>query len=75
MQAFALSPSLTLRVGMDPFLLVIEKTHHPSTPPLVLRSVLSQRYALASHTQIGFPSFVDLLLKYPTFDFFVERGL
>ena len=46
MQAFVLTPSLTLRVGMDPFLLQIEKTHRPSSPPLVLRSVLSQRYVL-----------------------------
>lgn len=44
MQAFVLAPSLTLRVGMDPFFLQIEKTHCPSSPPLVLKTVLSRRY-------------------------------
>ncbi|GAB5037403.1 Hypothetical protein NocV09_07600150 [Nannochloropsis oceanica] len=53
MQAFTLAPSLTVRVGMDPFFLQIEKTHRPSSPPLVLQTVLSRRGRLGYGVWVG----------------------
>ncbi|TFJ86724.1 hypothetical protein NSK_001812 [Nannochloropsis salina CCMP1776] len=42
-QTFTLAPSLTVRVGLNPFILEVEKTLPPPLPPLLLRSIQAPR--------------------------------